>query len=179
MIIIIQATFWQEQCSYWMNYAFNSSTKLFKWDVQSCRVMFNQGYNMDEGGRFYCLPFPLLKPAWRSLRHWKSTSVPQSLQLCLTNTHSIAHPESFDIKFKLVSIHQPATALTAAQYPGRKSHCHFTLKAKQRQTSVCSSTECSRLCPKATQDIIMRTHRKGHCVYKRQFPPSNPFVFPC
>lgn len=146
-----------------------------------CSIMvFNQGYSMDEGGCFSCLPFLLLKPMWRSLRHWKSASVPQSLRLFLTDTHGTAHPDRFDVKFKLVSIHQPATTLTAAQYPGRKSHCHFTLKAKKRQTSLslCSSTECSRLCPKATQDIIMRTHRKGHCVYKRQFPPSNPFVFP-
>lgn len=138
------------------------------------------GQQHGRGRTFLMLTIPSLKANMEvALRHWKSTSVPQSLRLCLTNTHGIAHPKSFDVKFKLVSIHQPATALTAAQYPGRKSHCHFTLKAKQRQNSVCSSKECSRLCPKATQDIIVRTHRKGHCVYKRQFPPSNPFVFPC
>jgi len=137
-------------------------------------MVFKQGYSMDEVGCFFCLPFLLLKPMWRSLRQWKSASVLQSL----TDTHGTAHPDSLDVKFKLVSIHQPVTTLTAAQYPGRKSHCHFMLKAKQKQTSLRSSAECSRLRPKATQDIIMRTHRKGHCVYKRQFPPSNPFVFP-
>lgn len=144
-----------------------------------CSIMQSDVKSGLQHGLSYCLPFLPLKPKWRSLRHWKSVCVPESLQLCLTDTHGTAHPDNFDVKFKLVSIHQPATALTAAQYPKRKSHCHSTLKAKQKQTSLRSSAECSRFCPKATQDIIMRTHRKGHCVYKRQFPPSNPFVLPC
>lgn len=86
-----------------------------------CSIMQSDVKSGLQHGLFYCLPFLPLKPKWRSLRHWKSVCVPKSLQLCLTDTHSTAHLDNFDV------IHQPATALTAAQYPKRKSHCHSTL----------------------------------------------------